>query len=946
MEDIKKIPVLRFPEFSGEWEVKRLGKIAELTSSKRVYLSDYVEKGIPFYRGKEISEIKNNKTPSDILYITEESYDSFKLKYGVPIKNDILITAVGTLGNVLRIRNNEKFYFKDGNLIWLKKIIESPYFLGVLLEYKNKEIQKSSIGSTQRALTIVELKKLKFLFPNIKEIKNIGTFANFSNGSSFRFEKLTFIYGYNTFGKTTLTDIFQSLKNNDPELLSSRLTIPHIQTPQKVSLSIKEGQSEKNLVFQNNSWGENNISNFIEIFGTDFIHKNLFTGYSIERANKENFTQFILGNEGVQLAKNIADKKKKLREKKVELKNIIPYFIKDKTKEEIKYFIEFSIQGLDKEDIDIELSKKTIEKQDEEKRLKEPKKILNLKNIDSFKVADINILNYLSNINIFFQKDYSNIKEDALTKINTHIENNFCEVNGAESWIKEGLSNCEDKEEGNCVFCGQNISNAKDLINAYDSYFDDEYKKFISEVESNLKNNVKNIEIYDFQYKNELQGVLNSLLKFKDYIKNDDFTNKLTELEEKISELNEENLISDKNSLLKDICVLVEEKNKKPFEKIGEFSFNNFSEKIEEYRTILFELIDIIETLKSTVNDFQKQYENTTKIEEKIKLLKSDIGTLSFKKERIEKNESCENCIKEREEITILNDDITILENDLQSNQLTYLDSYFTKINKFFKKFGSKNFTLTREDSGRGDMPVYSLKVKFHNQIVSNDELITIFSESDRRALALAIFWAKIDLKDDAEKSKTIVVLDDPITSFDDNRVSNSIDLFKTSLSNLSQIIILTHYPSFIKIFCEKTKEEDAKFFRLQKNNTTSFLENQNRKEFTESQYEKTFSKINGYINREHFNCIKTDLRPFLENLYLPTLFAKELNRAISDGEDISSLSLKINIIFNDREEVKNRFHGFRKILNPDSHIFTSNNGEDVRNFADDMVEYLYSFNF
>jgi wobble nucleotide-excising tRNase len=106
--------------------------------------------------------------------------------------------------------------------------------------------------------------------------------------------------------------------------------------------------------------------------------------------------------------------------------------------------------------------------------------------------------------------------------------------------------------------------------------------------------------------------------------------------------------------------------------------------------------------------------------------------------------------------------------------------------------YKSKNFILTKENSGRGDMPVYSLKVEFHNQIISNDELITIFSESDRRALALAIFWAKIDLKDDAEKSKTIVVLDDPITSFDDNRVSNSIDLFKTSLNNLSQIIILT----------------------------------------------------------------------------------------------------------------------------------------------------------
>ncbi|MEE9363097.1 MAG: AAA family ATPase [Cellulophaga sp.] len=781
---------------------------------------------------------------------------------------------------------------------------------------------------------------------SIKEIKNIGTFADFPNGSSFRFEKLTFIYGYNTFGKTTLTDIFQSLKNNAPELLSSRLTIPQIPPPQKVSLSIKEGQSEKTLVFQNNCWGQNNISNYIEIFGTDFIHKNLFTGYSIERENKKNFTQFILGNDGVQLAKNIADKKKRLRESKAEVKKNIPVFVKNKSEEEIDNFIDFSIQGLDKEEIDIELSKKKIKKKDEEIRLKEPQNILQLHYIDSYDVPEINVLDYFSNINAFFQKDYSSIKEEALTKINSHIETNFSEVNGSENWIKQGLVKCSDKENGNCVFCGQDLSNAKDLIDAYDSYFDDEYKKFILEVEDGFKLNIESIENEDLDQKIILQETLNKSYKFKDLINHSTFQSALVQLEEKINLLNEEILVNDKKLLLKEVSILIEEKNKKPFEKTNEVNFEEFSGNVNTYKTLLSEIKGITEILKVYVEEFKEQYKDTSIIEGNINRLQDEIDILDYKKYRIEYDQGCKDFTISKDNVTILIGEITTLETELESNQSIYLGGYFDKINTLFKKFGSKNFTLTREDSGRGDMPVYSLKVEFHNQIISNDELITIFSESDRRALALAIFWAKIDLKDDDEKSKTIVVLDDPITSFDDNRVSNSIDLFKTSLNNLSQIIILTHYPSFIKNFCEKTKEEDAKFFRLQKNNTTSFLENQNRKEFTESQYEKTFSKIDGYINREHNNCIKTDLRPFLENLYLPTLFAKELNRAISNSEDISTLSLKINVIFSDREEVKNRFHDFRNNLNPDSHIFTSNNDEDVRNFADDMFEYLYSFNF
>jgi len=36
-----------------------LGKIAEITSSKRIYLSDYVSEGIPFFRSKEIIERYN-----------------------------------------------------------------------------------------------------------------------------------------------------------------------------------------------------------------------------------------------------------------------------------------------------------------------------------------------------------------------------------------------------------------------------------------------------------------------------------------------------------------------------------------------------------------------------------------------------------------------------------------------------------------------------------------------------------------------------------------------------------------------------------------------------------------------------------------------------------------------------------------------------------------------
>ena len=54
----------------GEWKEYRLDEVAEITSSKRIFYSEYVSDGIPFYRSKEIIDLYNNanqqlKTSSD-----------------------------------------------------------------------------------------------------------------------------------------------------------------------------------------------------------------------------------------------------------------------------------------------------------------------------------------------------------------------------------------------------------------------------------------------------------------------------------------------------------------------------------------------------------------------------------------------------------------------------------------------------------------------------------------------------------------------------------------------------------------------------------------------------------------------------------------------------------------------------------------------------------------
>lgn len=146
-----------------------LSKLADLTSSKRVFFDEYVPEGIPFYRGGEITEKRQGFPISNPLYITEESYNEKIEKYGVPNAGDILITAVGTIGNSYMVTENDKFYFKDGNLIWFRNFQKnSNYIIYDFLnsrQFKNK-IEQISIGSTQTALTISGLSKIKIRIPN------------------------------------------------------------------------------------------------------------------------------------------------------------------------------------------------------------------------------------------------------------------------------------------------------------------------------------------------------------------------------------------------------------------------------------------------------------------------------------------------------------------------------------------------------------------------------------------------------------------------------------------------------------------------------------------------------------------------------------------------------------------------------------------------------------
>ena len=180
IEELDKLAQATFYDMFGDpvtnekgLTVKNLGEICEITSSKRIYAEEYQQEGIPFYRSKEIIEKGKKKPISLELFISNERYNEIKNKFGIPEIGDILMTAVGTIGEIWVVDSDTPFYFKDGNIVWLKmnKSNNSTYFLFVLgllvKEYKTK----MAVGAAYSALTIVNLKNMKVVYP-VLEVQN------------------------------------------------------------------------------------------------------------------------------------------------------------------------------------------------------------------------------------------------------------------------------------------------------------------------------------------------------------------------------------------------------------------------------------------------------------------------------------------------------------------------------------------------------------------------------------------------------------------------------------------------------------------------------------------------------------------------------------------------------------------------------------------------------
>lgn len=164
-------------EIPENWCWCKLKDIVDISSAKRVLKEDWKTEGIPFFRAREIAQLANGEKPIDDLFITKEMYESLKLNYGIPKAGDLMVSAVGTIGKIYIVREEDCFYYKDASVIrfspllkdinssWLKKTIESPFLQAQIYSHSN--------GTTVDTITISTASEYFIPLPPLEEQKLI-----------------------------------------------------------------------------------------------------------------------------------------------------------------------------------------------------------------------------------------------------------------------------------------------------------------------------------------------------------------------------------------------------------------------------------------------------------------------------------------------------------------------------------------------------------------------------------------------------------------------------------------------------------------------------------------------------------------------------------------------------------------------------------------------------
>lgn len=165
-------PEIRFPEFTDEWEQRKLGDESDVRDGTHDS-PKYYDKGYPLVTSKNLKDFGLDL--SNVSFISDEDFEVINKRSKVDI-GDILFGMIGTIGNPVLV-DRADFAIKNVALIKEQKKILNSFLIQILKSpVFDKYIKNENAGGTQKFLSLSKVRDFNFLCPNIDEQNCISAF--------------------------------------------------------------------------------------------------------------------------------------------------------------------------------------------------------------------------------------------------------------------------------------------------------------------------------------------------------------------------------------------------------------------------------------------------------------------------------------------------------------------------------------------------------------------------------------------------------------------------------------------------------------------------------------------------------------------------------------------------------------------------------------------------
>lgn len=589
------------------------------------------------------------------------------------------------------------------------------------------------------------------MITKISKLKNFGIFHDFTWKTEFSdFKKFNLIYGWNRSGKTTISRVFASCEKKctyDKDKFK--------QYPENGEFEIKidDGTSVKNTDVATNVLP-------IKVFNQDFIDDNI----SFDPSNSCNPIIYV-SEEDIESKKRL----EQLKLDKITLGNAYEQAKKDKSaKEETKNTF---LTGLGREIANI-LFDKSYNKIKAENKINS----IGVDNFTDKTLSDEDKKKYEAISKSEAGKTQTNFLEHNFSfSFDNEIIDSFQKIFGKvgvllgkkvvsetlgrlkddqilNSWVKQGFDlHKTKKEKEKCLFCQKPLDD--DFLATLSKHFSKDYEDLQIAI-ANLKNETLKIKRLEITTKND---------DLYPDVK-DKYTSKAKELNECIKKI---------NTWIDGAIKSLQEKYDNPLIVIS--SPTQPEDFLSAYNDVILELNKIINEHNEKAKNHASEVSNAR---EKLELnsIATALTGQDYKKMGTDLEEALKNEKETLNAVNKNNSDIAELE-----KQTSNIGKAIIAINKHLEEFfGRKEIELALDGDNKG----YTIK--------RDGKPAKNLSEGEKTAIAFSYFVVKVG-EGDFDKSKGIIFIDDPISSFDSNFIYHCFSMINTHFKEVGQLFISTH---------------------------------------------------------------------------------------------------------------------------------------------------------